>query len=544
MVNSIAPGTWKRFVWAAVIGVIIFIVTQLSPFQSSSMEDPTQTGIISKEMAEQTAIQFAKEQFKQTSDTANTIYQTDSLAAGYFSKQKLSSEYDKKYGRDFPYDTYQVTLKLANGDDAFVYVHMNSNKVVGWHRPGGAQYAEEQAYINAAKQFAVTKNFRESELADAKLGNNGEVLFHPTGYKLGEASLELTVALSEDASGKPFVIRYKAAFIPPEGYADLIDNQKSKANILSIVSLLYMSLMSLVLAIIYAVLYRKHTTFKRGLFISALFTVFYLYLNVSMVDGMMAEYGEVASGSQEKIVMQFITVLLLLPVVIAVYFSLVAGDGMWRSWKRPIWPGFRERGYGEHVWRSVGLSYLLALILMGIQSVIFLILEKSIGSWVTTDAATSTYNMGALWLMPTLAWCAAISEEAIYRLFGIAIFKRWLKNTFVAALIPTIMWALGHVGYPIFPYYTRLIELLVIGLLFCFIFLRFGFITAVFTHAIFDTFLMDLSLIATGDPFNIGAAIVYAVLPVIIAWVIKYWYNRRQAPASPVWNQSSPPDAT
>ncbi|GGG75577.1 CPBP family intramembrane glutamic endopeptidase [Paenibacillus radicis (ex Gao et al. 2016)] len=532
MVNSIAPGDWKRFMWAAIIGAVIFVLAQILPSQgSSSMEEESIASVkASKSKAEQQALQFAKEHFREEPVEAHTIYQTDSLAAGYFSKQKLTSKFDKAYGNDFPYDTFRVQLKMKDDTNAFVYVHMTTGKVVGWNWKGGVPFPEEQSLVQKATQAALDAGFRQEELTETITSPRGEVVFYPKGYKLGEANLMLTVGVASGPDGKPVINRYKAVFTPPADYVSNIDKQKGIANVLSVVSLLYMALMTLVLAIIYAVLYRRHTTFKRGLFISALFTIFYIYSNLDMMDGIMAQSGEEIMTDQGKLVMQIITVVMLVPVALAVYFSLVAGDGMWRSNKRPLWPGFREKGYGDHVWRSVGLSYLLALILLGLQSIIFIVLEKGIGSWSTTDATTSPYNIGTLWLLPTLAWCAAISEEAIYRLFGIAIFKRWFKNTFIASLIPTVMWALGHVGYPIFPFYTRVIELVILGLLFCFIFMRFGFITAVFTHAILDTLLMSLSLVATGEAINVTAAIIYVVLPVIIAGGIRYWHRKRFRP--------------
>lgn len=176
----------------------------------------------------------------------------------------------------------------------------------------------------------------------------------------------------------------------------------------------------------------------------------------------------------------------------------------------------------------MGLGYLIALILLGVQSVIFLVLESAIGSWSTSDATQSPYNIKWLWLMPMLAWCAAISEEAIYRFFGIALFRRWFKNIYVAALIPTILWALGHVAYPIFPFYTRLIELIIIGMIFSYIFLRYSLITAIFVHAIFDSLLMGFSLVSVGGALNIGAAIFYAVLPVPIAYIIRIWHRKKE----------------
>src|SRR5690606_19763726 len=125
-------------------------------------------------------------------------------------------------------------------------------------------------------------------------------------------------------------------------------------------------------------------------------------------------------------------------------------------------------------------------------------------------------------------WFAAISEEVVFRYFGTGIFRRWFKNTWVAAIIPTIVWAAGHTLYPFYPATTRVIELLFIGFFFTWIMMRFGFIAAIFTHAIFDTLLMSLSLIMYGESIDIVSGCFFIVLPVIIAFVIRWLHARKE----------------
>jgi hypothetical protein len=294
-----------------------------------------------------------------------------------------------------------------------------------------------------------------------------------------------------------------------------------------------------VLAIVYAALYRKHTSFIRGLLLTFFFLAAYLYNNFNMSDGLRAASGEQSDLTSVVNVTMIVMILFTIGMAASVYFSLIAGDGLWRSMNRNLWPRWREAGYGEHVWRSMKAGYCFALILLGLQTLILLLLEKGIGAWSTSDVTQSPVNMAVPWLLPLLAWCAAISEEAIYRLFGVAIFRKWFKNTYAAAIIPTIIWALGHVAYPIYPATTRLIELTIIGFIFCFVFIRYGFITAVFAHAIFDTILMSASIIFLGSAINITAGIIYILLPVPLAWLIRYFHKKRE----PRPTVTAPPEA-
>lgn len=216
--------------------------------------------------------------------------------------------------------------------------------------------------------------------------------------------------------------------------------------------------------------------------------------------------------------------VLTLLIAASIYFSLVGGDGLWRKQGINLWARAKEPEYGRHVLSSMQNGYLWAMILLGTQSVIFLLLERVFGTWSTTDASQSAYNMIYPALFPLLAWVAGIGEEAVYRLFGIPMLKKIFRSTFIASLLSSIIWAFGHTLYPIYPVYSRPIELAIIGLMFSFVFLRYGYITAMFTHVIFNSILMSLSLMLMGGALNWSAGIFYIVLPAIVAFVI-YLFN-------------------
>ncbi|MMZ70917.1 hypothetical protein D1872_341050 [compost metagenome] len=57
--------------------------------------------------------------------------------------------------------------------------------------------------------------------------------------------------------------------------------------------------------------------------------------------------------------------------------------------------------------------------------------------------------------------------------------------------------------------------------------LRHGFIAVVFSHVIFDSLLMGLSLIFMGDVLNVSAGIFWIVLPAIVGYVL-YRFNPRK----------------
>lgn len=527
MIDSIRPYEWKRFLWAAVACFIIYAAIDVGPMIASIASGELETKVIEKSAAEDRAAAYAEKQTGLKVKSAKAVHQTDKIMNGYLSKNKLIKTYADKYDPSFPTDTYQVDLKFAGGGSGFVYVHMQSEKVVAWNLLVDGEPLSDADKTKEVLSFLTNQSFSGLAFKGSKILQSGDWHGEPQGYTIQDAQLNIDVnALNFD--GRTVITKYKPAFAAPDGYINYVKKQDKLAGYLTGFGYFFMSFVLLVLAIIYAVLYRKFTSFKFGIILTIVFFITYLIMNLNVLDGIRAQLGENEMAGQTVWITAIFTVMLTIPMAGSIYISLVAGDGLWKAQGRALWPRFGQKGYGDHVWRSVGLSYLFAIILFALQSVIFTLLRLTIGTWDTTDVTQSPYNMGILWLMPVLAWAAAISEEAVFRFFGIGLFRRWFKNTFAAALLPTLFWALGHVMYPFYPSSTRLIELMIIGLVFSFIFVRYGFITSMFTHAIFNSVAVGLSLLTIGSAPNIISAIFFSALPVLIAFALKYLSHKKE----------------
>ncbi|MDQ0115377.1 CPBP family intramembrane glutamic endopeptidase [Paenibacillus harenae] len=529
MIDSIQHKEWKRYIGAAVVCLIIYMFIDIVPLIKASESDEYGGKAISKAEAEQTASKFAEELVGREADSANAVHQSDKLMNGYISRDELTEAYADQYDKQFPTDTYQVEVDFDGaGGKGYVYVHMQNKRIVAWNLHGGEPVVDTDPKLNEqAIALLEEQGFRAEELTSGAAYPNGEWGVKPAGYTIGESQLQVTVAVSM-IDGKPVMIKYKPNFIAPAEYRDYVEGQDRWAQFMTGFGFILMSFILFVLAVIYAVLYRRHTSFKRGIVLTIIYFVTYVIINLNVLDGIRASLGEQTDFSGQILITAVFTVLLSIPMAGSIYISLVAGDGLWKAQGRSLWPRFGQPGYGTYVWRSMGLGYCFAAILFALQAAIFIGLKYTIGTWSTSDVTQSPYNMAYLWLMPVLAWAAAISEEAVFRFFGIGLFRKWFKNTFVAALIPTISWALGHVMYPLYPSSTRLIELMIIGLIFSFIFVRYGLITAMFTHAIFNSVGVAITIFTVGSAFDIASGIFFVILPILIAYVIKYMGNKKE----------------
>ncbi|MDR0268285.1 type II CAAX endopeptidase family protein [Paenibacillus sp.] len=536
---------YKRLGVFAVIGLVLFVIFQILPSTASETLEQQNTKVISKEQAQQAAETFAQNTLHlqiDKSEDALITYQSSSDLFGYLSREKLLDKYNKTYEKNYPYDVFRVRL-AEQGDNGYtsVDVHMNSGKIVAFSvTPRFSKYAaamseaNKQLRDNKLKIVEGNMSLQEKEqLAEpwlqqlgyqaAKLevltgSNDTGLVYADPNQSIGNSQLQIKFTFEDGA-----IHSFQPAFSVPELHMTYVNKQTSMARWLTSLGYGLLTFVLGVLAIVYGALTRHHTSFKRGIFLSAFYFAVATFSSYNLLPVFKAQGLSDFGISLALIVQTFFNLVM----AVLLYFSLVGGDGLWRKAGLNAWARVKEPGYGPYVLHSMYTGYLWAFILMGVQSVIYIVLDKTIHSWSTTDATQSAYNMLYPWLLPIMAWMAGISEEAVYRLFGIPMMKKIVRNTFIACLIPTLIWAFGHTLYPIYPVATRPIELTVIGLLFSFIFLKHGYIAAMFSHVVFDSVLMSFSLFALGDVPDILAGIVTIIMPAVVAYVV-YLFNRKK----------------
>lgn len=539
------PQAWRMktgTLWIlAVISLAVFILCQIVPYSDSESEQLEQSAkVIATDEAAESARQYAENTlgYSGVLDDPLITYESRSDLYGYLTREDLMGDYLKKYDKQFPTDVFQVRFTHPNEElDALtVDVHMTTGKVVGYREIADtgnslADLLEEGAIDSEPTESADIPLSWEDKLKIAQpylssLGFSDDVQFmvdeSPEGlyltindYTVGDSQAEVLVTFDGDR-----VSGIDSTFTVPQDYTDYVDKQTTIASWLTYLGYGLLTFVLGILAIVYSALTRVHTSFKRGIFLASVYFVISMFFAFNMLP-----YFEKEGIDLPVLIFTFIVQgIITLIMAASVYFSLVGGDGLWRKEGIVLWARAKEPGYGRHVLASMSDGYAWALILLGVQSVIYLVLENTIQTWSTTDASQSPYNMLYPLLFPLAAWMAGIGEEAVYRLFGIPMLKKMFRSTLVACVITTLIWALGHTLYPIYPFYTRPVELLFIGLLFSYIFLRYGFMAAMFSHVIFDSILMSLSLMFMGGTLNVAAGVFYIALPAIVAYVI-YLFN-------------------
>ncbi|WP_454193786.1 CPBP family intramembrane glutamic endopeptidase [Paenibacillus sp. Marseille-Q7038] len=537
---------FKRLGVLGAIGLILFVVLQILPGTAMQSTEQQTQKVITKQEAYEAALPYAQQQVGITTENVSyedvlVTYKSHSDLYGYLVDNELLVSYNEKFKQQYPYDVYSVRIPDTEGGQVTVDVHMNTGMPVSYtHEFPASSYVdpevlpasqvEEALLINRMAEGGITLSEKQQLAAPIlavagytpsklNLKNTDEsdtgLIYTDPSMKIGDSVLELRFTFENGE-----IRSYEPQFSVPATHTAYVEKQTSQATIMTLAGYGLFTLLLGVLAIIYSVRTRAYTSFKRGIWLSILYFLFTMIGTINLLPTFQAE----GYSTAMFIILLSIQALFTLSMTCLVYFSLVAGNGLWRKDGINLWPQANEKGYGRYVLNSMFSGYLWAFALLGLQSIIFIFLEKGLGSWSTTDASQSPYNMLYPWLMPLLAWMAGIGEEAVYRLFGIRMFKKMVRSTILASLITSVIWAMGHTLYPIYPVITRPIELTIIGLVFSFIMIRYGFITSMFSHVIFNSILMGVSLIIMMDAVNVFAGVFWIILPAIVGYII-YRFN-------------------
>lgn len=160
--------------------------------------------------------------------------------------------------------------------------------------------------------------------------------------------------------------------------------------------------------------------------------------------------------------------------------------------KKP-WMSFFQNMSTSFLTRPVAklifLGYGFAIIMFGFQTLIFELGYRYCGVWVEQEHL-SMYSTAyfPFFVILVVALSAGVTEETFYRLFGVNLVYNFTKNTFLAFLIPSVIWGLGHTGYLVFPFWFRGLEVTLLGIFTCFVYRSFGLLAVIVQHYLFDAF--------------------------------------------------------
>lgn len=163
----------------------------------------------------------------------------------------------------------------------------------------------------------------------------------------------------------------------------------------------------------------------------------------------------------------------------------------------------------EYIHASIR-GYSLAFIWLGYIVIFYISGKKFFGLWIPSaepysNILSTTFPL----LYPlTIGFSSAFLEEFVYRLFAISLLRKYIHSTFLAIIIPAVIWAFQHSSYVVFPIYIRGIELTVIGIILGYTFIKYGLMTTIIAHYVVNALILSLPLLEFPHPYFIISGII------------------------------------
>ncbi|MBL8013308.1 MAG: CPBP family intramembrane metalloprotease [Candidatus Omnitrophica bacterium] len=204
------------------------------------------------------------------------------------------------------------------------------------------------------------------------------------------------------------------------------------------------------------------------------------------------------------------------------------------------WMGIFQNMSTSFLTRPVGkaifLGYGFAVLMFGFQTLIFEFGFRYCDVWMEHERlsmfSTAYFPFFGILLM---ALSAGVTEETFYRLFGVNVFYTFTRNTFLAFLIPSVIWGLGHTGYLVFPFWFRGLEVTLLGIFTCLVYRSYGLLTVIVQHYLFDAFWgSSVYLFGKSTGVNFWMSIVILAFPAIFGFVA-FLMNRSQILSGVRW---------
>ena len=323
--------------------------------------------------------------------------------------------------------------------------------------------------------------------------------------------------------------------IPEDYQRDIQSKQVVSQNINAVTRIFHMIF---IISAVYFVVARKNhlamtTTMCMYIKIAAVLFALNMLGFFNAFESIITQYH--TTSSMNSYVIRFLTNALVGTVMAAFYVLMPGLSGellhfeMARSQREgSLLKYIHTTFFSREVAKSVLAGYLVFLVLLGCQALLLETGERFFSVWVEyswmTSLSTSYFPcLAAI----TLGLNASVSEEVLYRLFGINVGKKFFKNTAAAVVISSLLWGFAHTTYPIYPMWYRAVEVSILGFFMAFIYLRFGLICTIVSHYVFNVFWHSTGyLFGSAHIVYLAGALFALSLPMLFA-VIAFILNRR-----------------
>ncbi|MFN3422002.1 MAG: CPBP family intramembrane glutamic endopeptidase, partial [Armatimonadota bacterium] len=136
-------------------------------------------------------------------------------------------------------------------------------------------------------------------------------------------------------------------------------------------------------------------------------------------------------------------------------------------------------------------------------NICFYLLGRKVGVWTPLDIPyTDAVATPLPFLVPLFQGLTpALTEELFFRFAAIYFLWRWTKRFWFALLVPNVVWAFLHVGYPSEPAFVRGLELTIVALVYTWVVFRYSIVASIVAHYTYNAVLTAHLLLRAEEAF-------------------------------------------
>lgn len=437
-------------------------------------------------------------------------------------------EYSIRFFKELGQDEFLVNIDASTGKIISFFKTISEN-----HRQQNMSELRARRFVRIYlenKGYDLTKFKERDFLIDKKEGRvDYKFIFRFEDLNLqteyGNMHLEVLISILGNKIGG-----FASYLSVPNEFTKLIESDTENSKFIRMFSILA-SILMLVLAVVVLVTRYKIGNINKKLFFyiaGFIFTVLLIEVinSIPLIKNAYTSDILFSTFWETSFVKLSVSVFLM---SIFIFISGVSGELL----SHKLWPlrskllsNFKNYFLTKPLFKFVVKGYLIAFVLLGFTTLAYLIGKKYFGIWSLAGAEEYNillYYVPAFSIFISFGVLSVFAEEFLYRLFGISFFKEKFKkfgknkSTFFAVILVTIIWAIANFNNPIYPYYFRIVELLFIGILISYFFVRYNIITVVIAHYLYNVIISLPILFLGGSFINIVIGLLIVFLPITIS---------------------------
>lgn len=479
------------------------------------------------------------------------LFEYDDNAKTYLERELGLEEANRLMASEINVWRWKVRLiKPPEKEELIVWLDP-AGEIVGFEhvveeKQPGARLSATQAR-NVAELFLRSRlsvDPAEYDLVEETVDERPERLDHRftwerKGFKAKDATYRLSVSVYGAEIGRAL-----PSLKVPERWQRDYRRLRSRNQLLTVIAtLFYVPLIFAICLTLIPRVRQRQVSWKAPLWIGGTIGLLMFVARLNSLPLWIGEFSTAASFPLTVSLAVVLSALIALAQGLSVTVLAAGGEVLYREMapqRVALSRLFSLRGLrSKELFQSTLVGYALAAMQLGFVAVFYLAAGR-FGAWSPADVKYSDSLSTQLpWIYPlTIGLVAATSEEFAFRLFAIPFLKKYLKSTWLAVLIPAIVWGFLHSNYPQQPAWIRGAEVGFVGIVLGFVFLRFGILATLVAHYTYDAAVIGLLLLRSDNLYFLlsgGLVIDMVLIPLAISGAL-YWTHRRFSAQPEIFN--------